>query len=125
MKRQLMPTIPAQRMNRMIIVMLLVLGFFAFDKILLAPALVAEPVAAAAKAITPSVVPPPARDQQADQVDKTTCPKSVRQVLEVSNAKKMRWADMRAPDFDKHFGASAQKVLPTRALIDRFFQLAK
>ncbi len=70
-------------MNRMIMVVLvLALGYFAFDKFLLAPAPMAEPAAPVSRAITPSVVPPPSRDQQASQVDKTTCPKSVRQVLE-------------------------------------------
>lgn len=46
-------------------------------------------------------------------------------VTQISNAQKARWADMGALDFDKQFGASAQKAPPTRALIDRFFQLAK
>jgi hypothetical protein len=46
-------------------------------------------------------------------------------IAQISDAKKSRWADMRALDFDRHFGASAQKVPPTRALIDRFFQLAR
>jgi hypothetical protein len=46
-------------------------------------------------------------------------------ITQISNAKKTRWADMGALDFDKHFGALAQKAPPTRALIDRFFQLAK
>jgi hypothetical protein len=46
-------------------------------------------------------------------------------ITQISDAKKSRWADMRALDFDRHFGASAQKVPPTRALIDRFFQLAR
>ena len=46
-------------------------------------------------------------------------------IAQISNAKKARWADMRVADFDKQFGASAQKAPPTRALIDRFFQLAK
>lgn len=46
-------------------------------------------------------------------------------IVQISNAKKARWADLGVADFDKHFGASAQKAPPTRALIDRFFQLAK